>query len=164
MNRLVGAAAKRPTGAGITVFTDWLRTHEHGEFYSAVFEESLGESERLMHASSDFAKSAAILLEAGGESVVSPFALGRSLGEAVMRLCSFIDSDAPPARTLLRMAASQLSTFEGNVRTARSFGAHGRAEETKTLERLAKLHRVLGGKRHRTPRSASSSVHRFAQS
>lgn len=164
LDQILTAAAQRLPDAGITVFDAWVHEHHYGPFYSGVFKKSIGESERLLRAAADMAESIAILLEASGRSVVSPYVLSRSLGEGVMRLCYLLDPDVPPARTLLRMAVFQLATIEGNLETARAFGPDGADKEPEILANIATLHgwfadngieRIPG---RRTPYTASLSL------
>lgn len=121
VDQSLDAGGERRPDAGVTRFDTWMHEHEHGRTYSMMFMESVGESERLLRAAADMARSIAVLLESREGFAVSPHVLTRSLGEGVMRLCFLLDPDVPPARTMLRIATFQLATHEGNLETARAF-------------------------------------------
>ena len=139
LDQTLEAGSERRPSAGITVFDQWARAHEHAAFFLAVFQQSMDDVERLLRACIDMAESIALLMETNGRSVISPLVLSRSLGEGVMRICHVIAADVPPSRTLARMAAFQLEAVEGNLRTAQAFGAQGVEEGERARGNIAEM-------------------------
>lgn len=143
VDRAAVDGGKRLEGAGITTLDEWMRMHQHAGFiYGGVFDQSIDMIERHLRLCDELAESMAQLLESGPVSA-SPIVLERSLGEAIMRIAYTLDPSVPPARTVLRMAAYQLDSVEGTLTAARTFGRYAKEEETKAMESIKTLHKLL---------------------
>jgi hypothetical protein len=99
--------------------------------------------ERLIGMCGDLATSIVVLMESGETTAVSPMALERVLGEAVLRICYIFDANIPPARMLVRMAAYQLEAVEDQLKTTEAFGKDGIEELERHTAQIRGMHALL---------------------
>lgn len=89
-------------------------------FFRFMADESLEDATRLLTTIDEHTHAMQLVMEAGVAST-SVVTLQRALIEAVLTLCYVHDADAAPARSMLRILARQLDTFEGSERNSAAF-------------------------------------------
>jgi len=143
VDTIVDSAATRPLGSGIQRMQEWIDAQARRDFFSYIFNQSVGASERTLRSSAEMAASIAILLESDSTLMVSPHVLARAVGEGIMRICYVADPAVTPPQTLLRMAAFELATHEGNFSTMRAFGDREKDELESLRGNITLMHRWL---------------------
>ncbi|MBN8981996.1 MAG: hypothetical protein J0I29_12080, partial [Rhizobiales bacterium] len=132
LDEALEAGGQRRRGSGIAALDQYMRASPRRDFvYGAIFGTNMETIERLLRTCKELAEAIALAFDSGSLVRVAPFVLERALGEAIMRICYILDAGVPPARTILRMAAYQLESVEGNLRTAEAFGPSAAAAKAR---------------------------------
>jgi len=122
MSRALDAHHDNLPGTGFANLSALISADANASILGEICDVSLEFLERLIRMCGDLATSIVVLMESKEPTAVSPMALERVLGEAVLRVCYIFDAKIPPARMLVRMAAYQLEAVEDQLKTTEAFG------------------------------------------